>query len=244
VTRNLLLSGGPGHDFEATTAALVDLFDECGVPTTVVNEPTEAVSSLVAADAGDVSVLTVNALRWSMDQPRYAHERDRHAATLDPSELEALTCFVREGGGLLAVHTAVICFDGAPQWRELCGATWRWGSSSHPAHGPTSVRVTDAGRRHCLTRGVDDLLLDDEVYGFLDEVEGLVPLLTGRHGGRTHPLLWARTVGQGRVVTDLLGHDAASLTHPGHRTVLTRAIRWLAGQPIGPTPRDPGASDG
>jgi uncharacterized protein len=243
VTRNLLLSGGPGHDFAATTAAMVDLFDDGGLPTTVVDDPVDAVE-LLAADRNDIAVLTVNALCWSMRQPAYAAERSRYAATLDTAQLAVLAEFVRGGGGLLALHTAVICFDGAPQWRALCGATWRWGTSSHPPYGTTRVRVTEAGRRHELTNGLDDIDLEDEVYGFLDEVDDLEPLLSAEHGGRDHPLLWARTVGRGRVVTDLLGHDAASITHQAHRTVLARAVRWVSGLPVHTEGSDTGAGDG
>ena len=43
--------------------------------------------------------------------------------------------------------------------------------------------------------------------------------------GIAHPLLWARAVGAGRVVTDLLGHGVESVTHPAHRTILQRAVR-------------------
>ena len=40
-------------------------------------------------------------------------------------------------------------------------------------------------------------------------------------------MLWARSVGAGRVVTDLLGHDAAAMTQASHREILRRAARWL-----------------
>ena len=40
-------------------------------------------------------------------------------------------------------------------------------------------------------------------------------------------MLWARPVGAGRVVTDLLGHDVAAMTHPNHREVLRGSARWL-----------------
>ena len=62
----------------------------------------------------------------------------------------------------------------------------------------------------------------DEVYGFLDVAPDVEPLLTSAHGGAEHPVLWARPVGAGRVVTDLLGHDVGAVTHPSHREVLRR----------------------
>ena len=197
-------------------------------------EPSDAVAVLRRAEAGTdapVDLLTVNALRWRMEQDGYASQRADHAVALDPEDLAVIDRFVRHGGGLLALHTAVICFDADPTWHTLCGASWRWDRSSHPPLGPVEVEVTAAGQVHEITRGVEPFAIEDEVYGFLDEIDGLDPLLVSAHGGRTHPLLWARPVGAGRVVTDLLGHGLASHEHPAHRTVLARAAAWAVGRP-------------
>ena len=65
----------------------------------------------------------------------------------------------------------------------------------------------------------------------------VVPLLTSRHGGADHPVLWTRVLGRGRVVTDLLGHDAAAMTQPDHGEILRRAAHWLtAAEPGHPSP--------
>ena len=230
---NVVLSGGPGHAFADTSPALVALLGEHGIASTIVTEPDEAVAILRDADAGTgepVDLLTVNALRWRMDQPRYAAQRTAHAVTLEPGDLAVVDRFVRRGGGLLAVHTAVISFDADPVWHELCGASWRWDRSSHPPLGPIEVEVTAAGQTHEITHGIERFTVVDEAYGFLDEADGLEPLLVSEHGGRTHPLLWARPVGAGRVVTDLLGHGLGSYEHPAHRTVLARAANWAIGR--------------
>jgi uncharacterized protein len=232
VSRNLLLTGGPTHDFAASAERLGPLLAEQGLDTTTVDEPAAAVELLRSAATGATepfATLTVHALRWSMAAPEHAHLRERYGTVLDPDDLAVIDAFVRGGGGMLALHSAVICFDGSPAWRELCGAAWDWGRSSHPPLGATAIAVTPAGREHVITAGVEDFVIEDEVYGFLDEVDDLVPLLTGRHGGRTHPMLWAREVGRGRVVTDLLGHGPASFEHPAHREVLGRAASWVAG---------------
>jgi len=231
VTRHLVLSGGPAHDFAATSDELARSFAACGVATTIVDEPTAALALLRAVEAGEADpfdVVTVNALRWRMDAERYAHLREAQAFDLTAEDAGVFDRFVRRGGGLLALHAAVICFDAEPIWHALCGASWNWESSSHPPVGDAFVEVTGAGRVHPLTAGLDDFTLTDEVYGFLDEEPGLDALLVSEHGGRSHPLLWAREVGEGRVVTDLLGHGPSSLQHPVHREILSRAVRWLS----------------
>lgn len=234
VTANLLLTGGPTHPFDATAPLLVELLATQGMTTTVVTDPFEALGLLRADDAvrgSAFDLVTVHALRWSMGQERYAAQRGEHAVSVTDADLTPLDRFVRGGGGLLALHTAVICFDGADTWRSLCGARWDWSRSSHPPLGPVTVSPTAAGRAHEVTRGVDVFTLDDEAYGFLDEVDDLEPLLVADHGGHTHPLLWARAVGDGRVVTDLLGHGPPAFEHPAHRRLLAQAASWAASAP-------------
>lgn len=225
MSRALVLHGGPGHDFGAMAEALAAVTEEAGLTAVLVDDPREAAARL--ADGG-WSLLVVLALRWRMDQDRYAHERDRFALELSNDDATAIDAFVRDGGGLLALHTAVICFDGAPWWRELCGATWSWERSAHPPLGTFEVAPTDAGRHHPLTAGIEAFTTHDESYRCLDEVDGLEPLLVAVDAGAPHPVLWAREVGAGRVVTDLLGHDVDALGHPAHRTILTRAAAWAA----------------
>jgi hypothetical protein len=229
VSRNLLLTGGPVHDFDATSGALAGLLGEVGFETVVTDDPAELFGALGHAPGSPPALVTVNALRWRMEQPRYAHLRDAHAYSLADDDAALLDAFVRRGGGLLVLHAGVISFDAHPTWQHLCGATWDWDSSAHPPCGPVTVHVTPHGQRHPLTAGIDDFVVEDEVYGFLDEVGDLAPLLTSDHGGRSHPVLWARPVGAGRVVTDLLGHGTASLAHPAHREVLRRAAAWVTG---------------
>ncbi len=230
--RNLLLIGGPGHEFEAVADSLEHVLRPAEVVTTVVTHPDEMIAAL--DDAGsEFDLLTVHALHWGMEAERYAHLREDHAYHLRREDAEVIRSFVLDGGGLLALHTAVICFDAEPIWHELCGASWHWERSSHPSLAAAQVTVTGPGRTHPITAGTEDFEIVDEIYGFLDERSDLVALLTGSHGGRHHPLLWARDLGAGRVVTDLLGHDAASIEHPVHGPMLRRAAAWAVRRDAG-----------
>jgi len=232
MTRNLMLIGGPGHEFESIAEALDRQFRRVGIDTTVVAHPEEMLAALASDTNPGVSrydLLTVHALHWGMDADRYAHLRDAHSYCLSSADAAMIRDFVIGGGGLLALHTAVVCFDAEPIWHELCGAAWHWERSSHPELGESEVSVTIEGRAHSITAGLGDFTIVDEVYGFLDEDPSIVPLLVGSQGGRIHPLLWARDMGAGRVVTDVLGHDVGSIEHPVHGSVLQRAAIWASG---------------
>lgn len=232
----VVVSGGVAHDFPATSAELARVLAEAGFAATVTEDVEEALTGLAAGPPGSRPLVVLDLLRWTMRVERYAHLRERWSLSLSAPARAALLGHVRSGGGLLGMHGASICFDDWPQWRELIGGVWRWDRSSHPPLGG-AVRVTVARDRHPIVAGVPDFDVVDEVYGFLDLADDLTDDLTGDaaglmsspHGGRAHPLLWARTVGAGRVVYDALGHHVPSYAVPEHREIVRRAAVWAAG---------------
>jgi type 1 glutamine amidotransferase len=218
--RALVLSGGIFHDFPATSGVLGQLLCDHQVEPEI-TEDLEA--GLARLDAFDL--LVVNALRWRMYGDKYDPYRDQYAYSPSERARERVREHLRRGRGLLAVHTAVICFDDWPEWGDLLGAQWKWGQSGHPPL--ATVRVNVRAQPHPLTAGIGDFDIEDEVYGFLDQRPGLEPLMTSEHGGAVHPLLWVRESLGARVAVDLLGHGLESLSVAEHRTALERAVGWV-----------------
>ena len=213
--RNLVLSGGVAHDFPATSAALAGVLAEIGIE----SEITEDIAGALAA-LPPVDLITVNAFRWRMDGDDFAEERDRWRFETPAPVKGALLGHLARGGGLLAVHTASLCFDDWPEWAEIVGGAWRWGTSYHPPIGPARVRL---GAGHPIVDDLPGFEVIDEVYTDLDVLPDVEPL--AHSGGQ--PLLWARAVGGGRLVYDAFGHDTRSYENPVRRTLLRRAARWV-----------------
>jgi len=221
VARALILSGGVTHDFPALNAELSGLFGELGLEATVTEDFEGALTNLAGID-----LLVVNMLRWTMQVERYADQREQWGLSPSPQARAAITDHVADGGRLLTFHAATICFDDWPEWKDLIGARWVWGQSSHPPFGPITARVH--AERHPIVAGLPtSFALDDEAYGFLDRTDDVVGLVESEHGGTVHPLVWARDFGSGRVVHDALGHSPDSFRVPAHRRLVTQAVRWL-----------------
>lgn len=227
---NLILTGGIGHPFDDAAPALRDVLAGAGIASEIT---TDIDAGLTALGTGGFDLVTVYALRWRMlGSEKYAPHRAKWAFSLSPAARRSLLAHVEAGGGLLGVHTASICFDDWPEWQNLLGGAWVWGRSFHPPCG--RVEVCPTGTRHVITEGASKFsLLSDEVYSDLSiapDVQPLLmasasPLASGIEGG-AWPVLWARQVGQGRVVYDALGHDRGSLEHPQHRLLLRRSALW------------------
>ncbi|WP_052710060.1 ThuA domain-containing protein [Azospirillum thiophilum] len=227
--RNLILTGGIGHPFADATPALEGVLAEAGVVSTVTDD---IEGGLQALGQGGFDLLTVYALRWRMlGSEKYAPHRERWAFSPSQDGRERLSRFVTGGGGLLGLHTALICFDDWPEWKDLLGGAWVWGRSAHPPRG--SVTLVPTAQRHPLTAGLSPFALTDEAYGDFDLAADVEPLATvAPEGGKAWPALWAREVGRGRAVADTLGHDRAALEHPQHRQILTRAALWACRRPF------------
>lgn len=227
VLRNLIVTGGMYHPFGDSAQALRDGLAVAGIESTVTDDMGQA-WALLARDSFDL--LTVYALRWTMPQDKFAQDRVRWAYQVPAEARQALQRHLQAGKGVLALHTAAICFDDWPQWREVVGAGWIWGDSHHPPLGPVQVRPT--GRAHPIVDGLDAFSLVDEAYTRMDLLPGLDPLMEVCADSQdSHsPCLWARQVGGGRVVYNALGHDRASLSHPVHQTILQRSALWAGGR--------------
>ena len=222
--RNLVLADGFAHDLVASSRLVSEILVEAGFASTVRADFEAALDEL---DALRPELLTVNVLRWRMLALRFDDgRRVGQAYSLPQAGRRAIVDHLARGGGILALHGAVISFDDWPEWREILGAAWNWDRSGHPEHGPARVEVR--APEHPLVAGLSDFDVVDEIYGFLDVEPDVLPLLTSAHGGADHPVLWAREVGGGHVVYSALGHDEQSFASPEHRTILRRAARWAA----------------
>ncbi|MEL6390271.1 MAG: ThuA domain-containing protein [Bacteroidota bacterium] len=153
--------------------------------------------------------------------------------------------YLLDGGVLVALHAAG---DFSHQWdwyeEECIGAPF--------SHHPLDPQIQE-GRLYkskSIDSTFDDLasefILSDEWYVFdnvpdsnftvlyrLDEsglsMNGNLPILIKdkNYGmGSDHPIVWYRTIGEGKVFYSALGHTAASFQHPEHQRLLESAINW------------------
>ena len=209
-TRALIYNGGHGHPFAETTAALSDLLAARGAAVAVETDFQACVGRLEAAD-----LLVVNALRWTMTQhEKYAPFRAALAYRPPPGLMDRLVAWVAAGGRLMAMHTAVICFDTEPGWLDLLGGGWRWGVSHHPPLGPLRIqRVGERAGGACF-----DLV--DEAYHHLALAPDAVVRATCALDEGPQPVAWTRAWGAGQVAVDTLGHDRRSLETPDHAQLI------------------------
>ena len=226
--KNLILTGGIFHPFDEAASALDQLLIQEGFDSEITQDIEDGLKKL---DQDRYDLLTVYTLRWSMQTgEKYEPYRDQWALILSETGRQAIWNFLERGGGILALHTAAICYDGWKEWCKILGAQWIWGKSGHPPYGKTYVR--SGSEEHPITKNIQSFELEDEVYSNMELEEDTVPLIYAQSEAQQvwNPVLWARMVSNGRVIFDALGHDAASLNHPDHAAIICRSANWAVGK--------------
>lgn len=143
---------------------------------------------------------------------------------LTPAREKGLLDFVRGGGGLVGVHSAVASFGGNGAWIELLNGEF----DHHPP--PHEFKVAISDKSHYLTARMPDFTVHDEMYHLRHfDPARCVVLAQTPWQNRQVPMAWAREEGRGRVAYLANGHTLQVWKNPEFQKLLIRAIAWSAG---------------
>jgi type 1 glutamine amidotransferase len=160
-------------------------------------------------------------------------------------EVMGLRAAVAAGTGLTGWHGGIAdSYRASSDYLQLVGGQF----ATHPSRRPDllvegseennyldyTVEITDLGRRHPITEGIDDFALTSEQYWVLhDDLNDVLATTTHPtqpwhpwHRPITSPAVWTRLWGRGRIVVTTPGHTPEVLQHPSVRTIIERGMLW------------------
>jgi type 1 glutamine amidotransferase len=188
----------------------------------------------------DVLFLNNSTLRIS---PANRNDSASHAALKWPStgvvnpvtreERDAIASFVRDGKGLVVVHSGVDAFYGWPEYREIVGGGL---FQSHPF--TREARVTIEDPTNAAVSHFGPTASFKEEYYYLDRnprasshvLMSLDLASVGDTSGTDHPLAFIRRYGKGRVYVNVLGHYGDTWRRQDYLTSVLQGIRIAAGR--------------
>ena len=231
--RVLILTGANNHDWAATTPVLKDLFERCPrfKVAGVVDDP-------ATLDAGTLAGCDVVVSNWSA-YPELTGKRWGAAAE------QAFADFVKSGKGFVVFHAASATCQDWPEFQQLVALTWKLDQTGHGAYHTFKVAIAD--REHPITRGMKDFWTTDELWQNMANLSGRPFKVLAQvwsepdFGGanKYEPVLIPTSLGRGRGVNVVLGHDAHAMQNAGWRTLMLRSAEWAAtGEVTIPIPDD------
>jgi type 1 glutamine amidotransferase len=159
-------------------------------------------------------------------------------------ELNGLRAAVQAGTGFTGWHGGIAdSYRASSDYLQLVGGQF----ATHPGKEPSlcvgdetdnflphQVNITELGRAHPITEGLDDFELRTEQYWVLHD-DLIDVLATTTHPAQpwqpwhrqiTSPAIWTRQWGAGRIVVSTPGHSPDVLEDPHVRTVIERGMLW------------------
>lgn len=148
---------------------------------------------------------------------------------------------VRQGAGVVAIHSANNAFKGWAEYEAMLGLMWRDGTGHGDFH---TFNITFTDREHPITRGLPDIMdHPDELYHGLVNSQNVKvhvlaeafddPKIRGRGGHE--PMALTLTYGEGRIFATPLGHvwvgneaNKPSISDPQFKILLCRGAEWAA----------------
>ncbi|WP_087509841.1 ThuA domain-containing protein [Cellulomonas iranensis] len=167
-------------------------------------------------------------------------------SSIGHDELWGLRGAVEAGTGLVGWHGGIAdSYRNSSDYLQLVGGQFATHPGKEPSlrvgdetdnYLPYTVEITDLGREHPITAGLDDFELESEQYWVLhDDLVDVLATTTHPtqpyhpwHRPITSPAVWTRHWGKGRIVVATPGHTPEVLQHPSVRAIVERGMLWAA----------------
>jgi type 1 glutamine amidotransferase len=208
LTRVLIITGG--HDFERE--AFFEMFNEMpGIKYQELIHP-EA-NQVYASDLiEEIDVLIFYDMIQEISDP----------------EKKAFLNLLEKGLGMVFLHHSLASYQEWDEFADIIGGRYilsDQGGSTY-RHG-VDMPVHIVSGDHPLTKGINDFVIHDEVYGNFKVLPDVNALLTTTHPESGEIIAWTNTAGKSRIVYIQLGHDHHAYENPDFRLLMNQTIDWV-----------------
>jgi len=157
--------------------------------------------------------------------------------TISPAQQDAYIGLLKKGASMIFLHHSLVSYQKWPEFIKIVGGQYHTNdvvvngdtlrtSYEHDVNIP--VRIED--KTHPVTRGIDDFEIVDEVYGGVEILRQVKPLLSTTHPKSMHYLAWINHYGNSNVIYIQLGHGPSGYSNSNYRKLIRQAIEWSAGR--------------
>jgi uncharacterized protein len=141
-----------------------------------------------------------------------------HHTTISPVALARLDGFVKNGGGVLALHAATASFKETLPYFDILGGRFI-------GHGKVELFEV-VNQNNGIFNGIPNFTVNDELY--LHDLNDKIQVhFTAKHEGKNVPAVWTYYYGKGKVCYVVPGHTSATMENPMYQDLLRRGLEWV-----------------
>jgi len=208
----LIVTGG--HDFDRES--FFQMFDSFNNMTY-----TELIHPEAKIQLGTVDLASFDAVVF-YDMPK----------TITDEEKKSYYKLLSAGKGLLFLHHAICAYQDWPEFKSIVGGKYyekkkddKFGASSYQHDVDFNVQIVN--KSHPVTRRMKEFVLKDEVYGNLEVLSEIDPLLSTDHPKSNILIGWTLKKENSKIVYIQPGHDKYSYNDPNYRQLIRQAVSYV-----------------
>jgi uncharacterized protein len=203
-----------GHDFDRKSFfQMFDSFKNLSY--------TELVHPLARIQLGTFDLTSFDAVVF-YDMPK----------TIADDEKNSYYRLLKAGKGLLFLHHSICSFQDWPEFENIIGGKYYekkkndlFGASSYEHDVIFKVHI--GHKSNPVTRGMKDFILHDEVYGNLETIPEIYPLLSTDNPKSNILIGWTLKREKSKIVFIQPGHDNNSFANSDYRRLIKQAIIYI-----------------
>ena len=157
--------------------------------------------------------------------------------SITQEQQQAYISLLKKGASMIFLHHSLVSYQHWPEFIKIVGGQYH--TKPVVVNGDTlktsydhdvnfSVKVEN--KKHPVTRGISDFDIVDEVYGGVEILPQVKPLLSTTHPKSMRYVAWVNHYGKSDVIYIQLGHGPTAFSNPNYRKLIRQAIEWSAGQ--------------
>ena len=152
--------------------------------------------------------------------------------TITDQEKKSFYKLIKAGKGLLFLHHSICSYQDWPEYESIVGGKYyerkkddKFGVSSYEHDIDFTVKIENPS--HEVTKGLGNFKLHDEVYGNLEVVPEVIPLISTDHPKSNKLIGWTLTKENSKIVFIQPGHDKNCYSNPDYRKLIEQAIKYI-----------------
>ena len=153
--------------------------------------------------------------------------------SIEPSHQQAYIDLLNQGKSMIFLHHSLVSYQRWPEFIKIVGGQYHTNrvvvngdtlSANYEHDVNIPVKVED--RNHPITRGINDFEIFDEIYGDVEILPTVKPLLSSNHPKSMKYLAWVNPYGKSDVLYIQLGHGPTGFSNPNFKRLVQQGIEW------------------
>lgn len=142
---------------------------------------------------------------------------------------------LNQGKAMIFLHHSLVSYQNWPEFIKIVGGQYR--TSPVVVNGDTlranyehdvTIPVKVEDKQHPVTRGITDFEIVDEVYGGVEILPTVKPLLGTTQSKSMRYVAWINHYGNSDVLYIQLGHGPTAYSNANYQKLIQQAIEWSA----------------